>query len=78
MSMAFVSGIHWPPVDSPHKDPVTQKMFPFGDIIMRCQKALSDSCTVMHDETDFDWFTASVQLFGNGSNGCLATKFYDQ
>ena len=28
-SLAFVSGIHWWPVDSPHKRPVTQKMFPF-------------------------------------------------
>ena len=26
-SLAFVRGIHWWPVDSPHKGPVTQKMF---------------------------------------------------
>ena len=25
---------HWSPVDSPHKGPVTRKMFLFGDIIM--------------------------------------------
>ena len=33
-SMAFVRGIHWWPVNSPHKGPVTRKMFPFGDVIM--------------------------------------------
>ena len=33
-SMAFVKGIHWSPVNSPHKGPVTRKMFPFDDVIM--------------------------------------------
>ena len=27
-------GIHWWPVDSPHKGPVTEKKFPFDDVIM--------------------------------------------
>ena len=27
-------GIHWGPVNSPHKWPVTRKMFPFDDVIM--------------------------------------------
>ena len=33
-SLAFVWGIHHGQVNSPHKWPVTQKMFPFDDIIM--------------------------------------------
>ena len=33
-SLAFVWGIHWRPVNSPHKWPVTLKMFPFDDVIM--------------------------------------------
>ena len=33
-SRAFVRGIHWGPVNSPHKRPVTRKMFPFNDVIM--------------------------------------------
>ena len=33
-SMAFVWGIHRWPVNSPHKWPVTRKMFPFGDVFM--------------------------------------------
>ena len=32
-SLAIVRGIHWGPMNSPHKWPVTPKMFPFDDII---------------------------------------------
>ena len=34
-SLAFVSGIHRRPVNSPHKGLVTRKMFPFDDVIMQ-------------------------------------------
>ena len=34
-SLAFVRGFHRGPVNSPHKWPVTRKMFPFDDVIMR-------------------------------------------
>ena len=33
-SPAFVRGIHWWPMASLHKEPVTRKMFPFDDVIM--------------------------------------------
>ena len=33
-SLVFVWGIHRGPVNSPHKWPVTRKMFPFHDVIM--------------------------------------------
>ena len=33
-SLVFVRGIHQRPVNSPHKWPVTRKMFPFDDVIM--------------------------------------------
>ena len=33
-SLAFVWGIHRRPVNSPHKWPVTRKMFPFDDVFM--------------------------------------------
>ena len=36
-SLAFVRGIHQWPVNSPHNRPVTRKMFPFDDVIMRDQ-----------------------------------------
>ena len=34
-SLAFMRGTHRGPVNSPHKWPVTRKMFPFDDVIMR-------------------------------------------
>ena len=34
-SLAFVWGIHRWPVNSPHKWPVTRKMFPWDDVLMR-------------------------------------------
>ena len=34
-SLAFVWGIHRWPVNSPHKGPVTRKIFPFDDVIMK-------------------------------------------
>ena len=43
-SLAFVWGIHRGPVNSPHKWPVTRKMFPFDDVIMK--------------NTDIDWCKA--------------------
>ena len=33
-SLTFVWGIHWWPMNSPHKGPVKQKMLPFDDVIM--------------------------------------------
>ena len=35
-SLAFVGGIYRWPVNSPHKWPVTWKIFPFDDVIMSC------------------------------------------
>ena len=40
-SLAFVRGIHRRPVKSPHKWPVTRKMFPFDDVIMLQHLSLS-------------------------------------
>ena len=38
-SLAFVRGIHRRPMNSPHKWPVTRKMFPFDDVIKRWEFA---------------------------------------
>ena len=45
-SLAFVWGIHRGPVDSPHKWPVTRKMFPFDDVIMYILIVTDISCIV--------------------------------
>ena len=42
-SLAFVWGIHRGPVNSPHKWPVTRKIFPFDDVIMILQPDLHRS-----------------------------------
>ena len=41
--LAFVRGIHRGPVNSPHKWPVTRKMFPFHDVIMGYCRRVTDS-----------------------------------
>ena len=43
-SLAFVWGIQRGPVNSPHKWPVTGKMFPFDDVIM----VLNDHGDIAH------------------------------
>ena len=51
-SLAFVRGIHRRPVNSPHKWPVTRKMFPFDDVIMKSNSELikgPPNCTCMTD-----------------------------
>ena len=55
-SLAFVWGIHRgpvSPVNSPHKWPVTRKMFPFDDVIMpyndfKCISLYENWCTFIH------------------------------
>ena len=47
-SLAFGRGIHRWPVNSPHKGPVTRKMFPLDDVIM----ALLDSLITITFATD--------------------------
>ena len=55
-SLAALRGIHRGPVNSPHKWPVTRKMFPFDDVIMDWTESrlmeynsLPDSTVVLND-----------------------------
>ena len=54
-SVVFVRGIHRSPVNSPHKGPVTRKMFPFDDVIM---KSLSNGQYLRRN------FVSTVRLVG--------------
>ena len=54
-SLAFVRGIHRWPVNSPHKWPVTRKMFPFDDVIM--------CISVYHDRSITVWCHFSTANF---------------
>ena len=50
-SLAFVRGIHRGPVNSPHKWPVTRKMFPLDDVIM----IISDTGLLSVTREDIHW-----------------------
>ena len=50
-SLAFVRGIHRWPVNSPHKGPVTRKMFPFDDVIMGKSQSWVRQAARCHDVT---------------------------
>ena len=57
-SLAFVWGIHRGPVNSPHKWPVTRKMFPFDDVIMSpiyTGHKLSHNCVCRWPNTKLCW-----------------------
>ena len=58
MSLAFVRGIHWRPVDSLHKGPVTRKIFPFDYVIMCTNIDMLFFKTAM----DINDFTAAVDI----------------
>ena len=49
-SLAFLRGIHRGLVNSPHKGPVTRKMFPLGDVIMQhdCSRASEATLKKVH------------------------------
>ena len=52
-SLAFERGIHRWPVNSPHKGPVTRKMFPFDDVIMGLSPLPRQAITRAH--ADLSW-----------------------
>ena len=55
-SLAFVREIHRGPVNFPHKWPVTRKMFPFDDVIMKV-------CSTVYPWSHISvWFTAILAL----------------
>ena len=76
-SLAFVRGIHWWPVNSPHKGPVTRKMFPFDDVIMssRVHERHSQPLTQADFVTSgFSDTVGSCGIVGSSSTtGVLAT-----
>ena len=51
-SLAFVRGIHRGSVNSPHKWPVTRKMFPFDDVIMSSFPTINGPGPLFNKPTD--------------------------
>ena len=60
-SLAFVRGIHPGPVNSPHKWPVTRKMFPFDDVIMNMVLVIGKALT-HHSIYDCCWVYTHLLL----------------
>ena len=50
-SLALVRGIHRWPVNSPHRGPVTRKMFPFDDGVVICGLVCRYQTTTKHNKT---------------------------
>ena len=53
-SLAFVRGIHRWPINSPHKGPVTRKMFPFDDVIMCSLFLITQLAAFPHPQVRYD------------------------
>ena len=71
-SLAFVWGIHWGPVNSPHKWPVTRKMFPLDDVIMWNRPRIEMS---HHKSCNFDTLRDfAIRRFWVKWVGCQETK----
>ena len=76
-SLAFVRGIHRWPANSPHKRPVTRKMFPLDDVIMdgqawfsntfKCFVHRTGTCRIAH----FDVCTVCVKRLSHWLNQCM-------
>ena len=74
-SLAHVRGIHWWPVDSPHKGPVTREILPFDNVIMAAVKwqkwvgtfslipVIANSSTCSIDSCRTIMYIACVQYF---------------
>ena len=61
-SLVFVRGIHWWPVNSPHKGPVMWKKLPFDDVIICIQ--LVSSSTIPGDPITCQCQIISGQFLG--------------
>ena len=68
-SLALVRGIHRGPMNSPHKWPVTRKMFPFDDVIM---VSLYQEPIKIFPSAYTPMYSNSVCLDNTGSGATLA------
>ena len=70
-SLAFVWGIHRRPVNSPHKWPVTRKMFPFDDVIMGLRIHVSTKWPQCGTFSSILKFRAIVLRLVNFARSCM-------
>ena len=77
VSLAFVRGIHRGPVNSPHKGPVTRKIFPFDDVIMKVYTILTfikSSAVFFHF---FTTFLLSNHFYFIKQSACFPFSIYE-
>ena len=67
-SLAFVRGIHRRPVNSPHKGPVTRKMFPFDDAVMFSVMTVSSDEYVCIQIVIVEWLAQILSLSSEHDN----------
>ena len=61
-SLAFVRWIHRWPMNSPHKGPVTRKMFPFDDVIMFRMRAGTKHWLLLPQVSDHELWITGVRF----------------
>ena len=71
-SLAFVRGIHRSPVNSPHKGPVTRKMYPFDDVVIHA---------TLQSSHDSWWWPGAYRCTSrithhNGNSNTVVTKYF--
>ena len=81
--LAFVWGIHWGPVNSPHKWPVMRKMFPFDDFIMinnsQCMSVCqSHFAEAISPEILYGFLPNQICLMYFELTQCFITLFFHQ
>ena len=76
-SLSFVQGIHRWPVNSPHKRPVTRKMFPFDDAIMEFHSSRATCLINLYCICWYCWncFNIIYVVFGKRMVFCLGHLF---
>ena len=76
-SLAFVRGIHRWPVNSPHKWPVTRKIFPFDDVIINVERvSISRRYRSIQLPTN-DGFHYKDRYHGNSFTGKTVFLYWD-
>ena len=73
-SLAFVWGIHRGPVNSPHKWPVTRKMFPYDDAIMKAGLLNLSSTGHRSSPKWCEWLSYWLSL-RTGRQNCYNSKY---
>ena len=68
-SLAFVWEIHQWPVNFPHKWPVTLKMFPFDDVIMKIPKCLFE--TIVPEPREAKMYICNIRKMNKFRNSEL-------